>query len=126
MRNVRSSNTAPERYVRSLLHKAGFRFVLGGRALPGKPDLVLPRYRLVVWVHGCFWHSHSCKKGRTRPKANAEFWSDKLDENVRRDAANYEAVLASGWETRILWECTLREDSRDLVSELSNRRAKRE
>jgi len=122
MRNVRSSDTRPERYVRSSLHQAGFRYVLRGRGLPGKPDLVLPRYGLVVWVHGCFWHTHTCPKGQTRPKANAEFWSTKLNENVRRDRANYEAVRGLGWEPWVLWECTLTEDTDRLVSELRRRR----
>mgnify|MGYP003578032503 CR=1 FL=1 len=118
MSAVRSANTKPELYVRRRLHKAGYRFRLHRRDLPGRADLVLPRFRIAVLVHGCFWHGHSCEKGRTRPKTNAEFWEAKLDSNKRRDLANFAALMAAGWKPRILWECTLEQDCASLIADL--------
>ena len=81
MQNVKTKNTAPEIKLRSLLHKNGFRFRVNRKDLPGKPDIVLPKYRAVIFVHGCFWHGHDCPRGQ-RPQTNADFWNQKIDRNI--------------------------------------------
>jgi DNA mismatch endonuclease (patch repair protein) len=124
MQAVKCRDTKPERFARRELHRAGFRFQLHRRDLPGTPDIVLPRFRLVVWVHGCFWHGHTCAKGQRRPRTNSEFWAEKLDANVRRDRANVDAVTAAGWGARVLWECSLNEDCSSLIQELRQRRVR--
>jgi DNA mismatch endonuclease (patch repair protein) len=109
MRRIRSGNTQPEIIVRSLLHKAGFRFRLNDKRLPGKPDLVLRKYKTVVFIHGCFWHEHkNCRDGR-RPKSNTAYWNRKLDRNVKRDAANVERLRSIGWTPVTVWECELKD-----------------
>jgi DNA mismatch endonuclease, patch repair protein len=108
MRRIRSTDTRAELVVRSLLHRAGFRFRLHDKQLPGKPDIVLPRYKTVVFVHGCFWHGHKgCKEGR-RPKSNTEYWNRKLDRNLRRDVANAKRLRKLGWKRIVVWECELK------------------
>lgn len=108
MSRVAGKNTAPERYVRCVLHAAGVRFRLHRRELPGSPDIVLPRYRMVVFVHGCFWHSHNCPRG-TRPRSNMAFWTSKLDRNIERDRVVRSRLEALGWQVVIVWECSLDE-----------------
>lgn len=123
MRSIRSGNTQPEMIVRSLLHKEGFRFRLNDKRLPGKPDVVLRKYKTVVFIHGCFWHEHqNCRDGR-RPKSNTGYWDQKLDRNVKRDVANAERLRSIGWNLIVVWECELnnRERLRDrLVASLQN------
>lgn len=123
MRRIRSADTQAELTVRSLLHKAGFRFRLHDKRLPGKPDIVLRRYRTAIFVHGCFWHGHqNCKAGH-RPKSNTEYWNKKLDRNLNRDAANAQVLRNLRWHRIVVWECELKDrDSlqRRLLSELSN------
>jgi DNA mismatch endonuclease (patch repair protein) len=104
MGSVGRENTRAERVVRSMLHRKGFRFRLHQKDLPGSPDIVLPRYDLAIFVHGCFWHSHSCPRGE-RPRSNVSFWNAKLDANVRRDARNVKALRRHGWSVLIVWEC---------------------
>ncbi|HHW4679650.1 MAG TPA: very short patch repair endonuclease [Xylella sp.] len=107
MSGIRGRNTRPEILIRSLLHRHGFRFRLHVRDLPGKPDIVLPRYHAVVFVHGCFWHGHDCplfKWPATRPG----FWRDKIGRNQTNDNRAKEALLADGWRVGIVWECALR------------------
>lgn len=105
MRSIRGRDTRPELLVRSFLHRAGLRFRLHGRGLAGRPDVVLPRHRTVVFVHGCFWHQHpGCRLAR-RPPGNAAYWGPKLDGNVARDARNLEALAALGWRLAVIWEC---------------------
>ncbi len=107
---VRSKNTKPELFVRSLLHRMGYRFRLHRKDLPGKPDIVLPKYRAVIFVHGCFWHQHpGCKKA-TLPKQNAEFWKDKLEGNVRRDEQARHRLEEAGWRVLVVWECEAKSD----------------
>lgn len=106
MSAVRAKNTKPEMYVRSVLHGAGFRYSLHRSDLPGKPDIVFPKHRLAIFVNGCFWHGHNCSKGK-RPKTNSEFWRKKLDGNIDRDAKNYAALEASGWDVIVIWECAI-------------------
>jgi DNA mismatch endonuclease, patch repair protein len=107
MGRVRNRDTQPELQLRSLLHRAGFRFRLHVSDLPGTPDLVLPRFRTAVFVHGCFWHGHDCSRG-ARPATNVEFWNAKLDRNLGRDRAAREALQQGGWAVLTVWECELR------------------
>lgn len=118
MSRVKSRDTRPELQVRSALFRAGFRFRLHQRRLPGTPDIVLPRYRTAIFVHGCFWHGHDCAKGQRRPSTNTEFWNTKLDRNIERDRENRAALEKAGWNIRILWECNLQIGVDQLISEL--------
>ena len=104
MSHIRGKDTKPELLVRSIAHKLGLRFRLHRRDLPGRPDLVLPRHRTVIFVHGCFWHRHSCKLAAV-PKTRSEFWAAKFDANVRRDFRNRERLEALGWRVLEVWEC---------------------
>ena len=109
MSRIRSSNTVPERLVRSLLHRIGYRFRLHRKDLPGRPDIVLPRYNAVVFVHGCYWHRHTgCRLAYT-PKSNREFWQAKFTENVSRDARRYNELTSLGWHVITVWECETKE-----------------
>jgi DNA mismatch endonuclease, patch repair protein len=108
MASVHSFDTTPEVMVRSLLHRMGFRFRLHRRDLPGRPDICLPKYRTAIFVHGCFWHGHSCVQGQRRPASNRQYWDEKLDGNIRRDAGAIRALRNEGWKTLILWECQLK------------------
>lgn len=104
MRAVRSGDTKPEIAVRKLLHRLGYRFRLRQANLPGKPDIVLPRHNLVVFVHGCFWHRHDCKRA-TVPKTRTEFWETKLSANAARDARVLESLQKLGWRSVVIWGC---------------------
>jgi len=106
MSRIASKDTRPEIYVRSALHRWGYRFRLRRKDLPGKPDLVLPKYGIAVFVHGCFWHSHDCKRGK-RPSSNIEFWEEKLDRNLARDQATEKALEELGWTVWIIWQCEI-------------------
>ena len=106
MRAIRGKDTGPEMRVRRQLHALGFRYRLYDRRLPGQPDIVLPRFRVVVDVRGCFWHCHACLKGRT-PRANSDFWRTKMERNLARDARNDAALAATGWRVFVVWECEL-------------------
>lgn len=108
MSRIPSRDTVPELVVRRLLHSLGFRFRLHRGDLPGKPDIVLPRRRTVIFVHGCFWHAHGCKIGRP-PKSREEFWLPKLERNRLRDADNEAALIARGWNVLTLWQCEIRD-----------------
>ncbi|WP_131858847.1 very short patch repair endonuclease [Bosea sp. BK604] len=110
MAGIRGGNTKPERLLRSMLHAAGLRFRLHARELPGRPDIVLPRHRTVILVHGCFWHRHRSCRFATIPASNADFWAGKFASNVARDAANEQGLLAAGWRVAVVWECALRRD----------------
>jgi DNA mismatch endonuclease (patch repair protein) len=108
MAAVKSQNTKPELVVRRLLHAAGYRFRLHRKDLPGKPDIVLPKYRTVVFVHGCFWHQHSGCKAASRPASRQEYWEAKLDRNVSRDVSNQAQLEALGWHVIVVWECEIK------------------
>ena len=108
MRAVRSSDTKPEMVVRRLVHSLGYRYRLHRRSLPGTPDLVFPRLRKVIFVHGCFWHRHSCRNGRSMPSSRASYWQSKLERNKIRDRKNRQALRRAKWEVLVLWECQLR------------------
>jgi len=107
MSRIRSANTSPEVALRRALHALGLRFRLHRKDLPGKPDIVLPRYKAVVFVHGCFWHRHAGCKVASTPKSNVEFWVEKFDRNVARDERSKEALEGQGWRVIVVWECEL-------------------
>ena len=107
MRAVKHRNTQPELEVRRLLHGMGYRYRLHVRELPGKPDIVFPSRKKVIFVHGCFWHGHSCKRGSRPPKTNAEYWNDKIARNVSRYACQLDELAAAGWSTLTVWECQI-------------------
>lgn len=111
MAKVRSHDTKPEKLVRSLLHRAGFRFRKNAKELPGCPDVVLPRYRTVIFVHGCFWHRHDCPKGRSVPANRRDFWVSKLERNAERDKENQQQLRDAGWRVLVVWECELKQDA---------------
>lgn len=108
MRAVKSKDTKPELILRRALHRRGLRFRLNVRHLPGTPDLVFPRFRAIVFVHGCFWHGHDCPRGARIPKTNTDYWLGKIDRNKTRDAANCAALEALGWRVQTVWECDLK------------------
>ncbi len=105
MRSVGRKDTGPEVTVRSLLHRAGFRFRKNVKALPGSPDIVLPRFRTVVFVHGCFWHQHPGCRRATRPASRQDYWDAKLTRNIERDREKAERLIADGWRVVVVWEC---------------------
>ncbi len=108
MASVRTKNTGPEWTVRRLLHANGFRYRLHAKSLPGKPDIVFPRRRKAIFIHGCFWHAHGCSKGRA-PKSKLEYWGPKLAANTSRDDRNLAALAALGWDTLTVWQCETKE-----------------
>ena len=109
MSRVRNKDTRPELFVRRLIHNAGFRYRLHVSKLPGSPDLVFPGRKKVIFVHGCFWHSHEgCQNARV-PKSRADFWMSKLEANKERDERNMHALMDEGWKVLVIWECELRD-----------------
>ena len=118
MARVKSKDTGPELKLRSALHGLGYRFGLHGKRLPGKPDIVLRRYRTAVFVHGCFWHQHvKCRKS-VRPKTNVEFWNTKLDKNIERDSLNVKHLMDSNWTVFIAWECQISNGLESVIEKL--------
>lgn len=105
MSRIKGKDTSPELIVRSVLHSMGYRFRLHVKTLPGRPDVVLPKWRTVIFVHGCFWHRHEGCKFAYTPKSRLEFWLKKFDENVKRDATQRAKLKAAGWKVRVVWEC---------------------
>jgi len=118
MSRIRSKNTKPEILVRKWLHKQGFRFRLHQKDLPGKPDIVLPKYRTVIFVHGCFWHRHPGCKKTTTPSTNTEFWEEKFRKNVDRDVRNRETLEALGWKVIVVWECEVKDSEQSGIAGL--------
>ena len=108
MSHIRSRDTKPEKLLRSLVHRQGFRFRICRKDLPGRPDLVLRRHRTCVFVHGCFWHRHAGCRLASMPKDNADYWQAKFERNQARDRANVRELLALGWNVVVVWECRLR------------------
>lgn len=119
MSRIGSRNTKPELQLRSMLHREGFRFRLHARKLPGRPDIVLQKYRSVIFVHGCFWHRHAGCGNATTPSTRPEFWVEKFERNVERDAQNCAALEAAGWNVFVVWECELQADAEGTVRRLS-------
>jgi DNA mismatch endonuclease (patch repair protein) len=112
MSRIRSKNTNPEMFVRRLIHSMGYRYRLHRKSLPGKPDLVFPSRKKVVFVHGCFWHRHKCAVGRRLPKSRVDYWSAKLEGNRRRHVKNVCSLRALGWKVLTLWECQIKQPER--------------
>ena len=108
MRLIRSGDTKPEKRLRSVLHRAGFRFRLHDRSLPGTPDIVFPSRRKAIFVHGCFWHLHRCQKPSRKPKSNRAYWIPKLEATKKRDTRNRRKLTALGWQVLTVWECELK------------------
>ena len=117
MSAIKSKNTKPEIAVRKLLHSMGYRFRLHRKDLPGSPDIVLPKYKTVIFVHGCFWHRHENCKYATTPKTRKEFWEKKFRENINRDNLNQANLALKGWKIIIIWECQLKGDIKKLIRE---------
>ena len=115
MSGIRGKDTKPEIIARKALHKRGFRFRLHNRKLPGKPDIVLPKYQTVMLINGCFWHGHNCHLFKW-PKSNKEFWEDKINGTKARDIKNKESLEKAGWHVITIWECQLRGHSTDSVN----------
>lgn len=111
MAGIGPKNTKPEMRVRTYLHAVGLRFRLHDKRLPGQPDIVLPAFETAIFVHGCFWHRHTHCRFATTPASNVEFWRNKLQRNVDRDAAKAAALTAAGWRVLIVWECETREEA---------------
>ncbi|WP_370319993.1 very short patch repair endonuclease [Oricola sp.] len=113
MSSIRGSNTKPEMTLRRAMHARGFRYRLHDRRLPGRPDLVFPRYGVVLFVHGCFWHRHEGCKYATTPASNVEFWQEKFENNVARDKSAIGNLQEAGWRVGVVWECLLRDRNRE-------------
>jgi DNA mismatch endonuclease (patch repair protein) len=116
MGKIRSKDTKPEMLLRRVLHHAGYRYRLHDRTLPGKPDLVFPGRKKVIFVNGCFWHGHSCPVGQRLPKTNTDFWASKRLRNQERDSAQRAKLLATGWRYLDVWECEVLAGGDDLLS----------
>lgn len=119
MSRIKGQNTGPEVRLRSLLHRAGFRFRIHAKELPGRPDIILPKYRAAIFVHGCFWHRHAGCRNATMPSTRTEFWQAKFDANISRDERNRAALQAAGWTVFTIWECELKSDAPGVVERLS-------
>ncbi len=113
MSHIRSKDTEPEILLRKQLWSHGFRYLKNDKRFPGKPDLVFPRYRSVIFVHGCFWHGHSGCDNFILPKSNIDYWKHKINSNIERDQKNWRALEALGWSVIIVWECQLAKHSLD-------------
>lgn len=118
MSRIKGSDTKPEKMLRSALHRAGFRFRLHDKRLPGKPDIVLKKYNAVIFVHGCFWHRHKgCDKAYT-PKSNIDFWEEKFRRNIERDKQKSKELSEQGWEVLTIWECEIASDLSSVVANI--------
>lgn len=125
MSRIRSVNTKPEEIVRKYLFSRGFRYRKNDKRYPGKPDIVLPKYRTIIFINGCFWHMHGCSRSRL-PRSNQEYWKPKIERNISRDAENKNRLEAAGWKVLVVWECELKKSVRDtrlakLEEEIKNR-----
>ena len=107
MSRIRSTNTKPEEIVRKYLFSHGFRYRKNDKRYPGKPDIVLPKYRTIIFVNGCFWHMHGCSRSRL-PRSNEEYWKPKIERNIKRDLENKQKLESAGWNVIIVWECELK------------------
>lgn len=112
MSRIRSINTKPEEIVRKYLFSHGFRYRKNDKRYSGKPDIVLPKYRTVIFVNGCFWHMHSCSRSRL-PHSNQEYWKPKIERNIERDAQNKQKLENDGWKVIVIWECELKKRTRE-------------
>jgi DNA mismatch endonuclease (patch repair protein) len=119
MSQVKCMNTKPELLVRSLVHQIGYRYALHRSDLPGKPDLVLVKHRKIIFVHGCFWHQHNCRKGRSMPVTRKKFWQTKRQGNKDRDKRNLRKLRHQGWKVLVIWECQTK-NTEKLTQKLRN------
>jgi DNA mismatch endonuclease (patch repair protein) len=119
MSRIHGSNTRPELIVRSILHKMGYRFRLHDKKLPGKPDIVLPKYKAAIFVHGCFWHRHPECKYAYIPKSRTDFWNKKFEANIQRDKKNLLQLQEAGWLALIVWECEIKLNSINTLEKVS-------
>lgn len=119
MSGIKGKDTKPEIYIRKMLHAAGFRYRLHDRKLPGKPDIILPKYRAVIFVHGCFWHGHGCHLFKL-PKTRTEFWRQKISANTDRDVVANQKLLDSQWRVATVWECALKGKKRLQPAEIES------
>lgn len=120
MANIRSKDTKPEMLLRKAMHARGYRFRLHDRRLPGTPDLVFPRYRAAVFVHGCFWHRHEGCRFVTTPATRPDFWAAKFDANLTRDLRHEKDLEAKNWRVAVIWECDIKRSVQNAASELSD------
>lgn len=129
MSMIKSSGTKPEETVRKYLFSKGLRYRKNVKTLPGKPDIVLPKYKTIVFVNGCFWHGHKGCKYFVMPKTNVEFWTEKITKNIARDEITYKKLQNMGWNVIVVWECELKKDKRnntleclynDILASISN------
>lgn len=120
MSRIRGRDTKPETLLRSLLHRAGYRFRLHVANLPGRPDIVLPKHRVAIFVNGCFWHRHEGCRYATIPSTRREFWQAKFDENVKRDQRNQSRLLTEGWRVITVWECELKASPEEALAHISS------
>lgn len=120
MASVGQRDTGPEMRLRCALHRVGLRYRLHDKRLPGSPDLVFPRFRAVIFVHGCFWHVHDGCKFSTKPSSRKEFWIEKFEANKKRDKRNYDALIAGGWRVLVVWGCAIKATKRDGLEKLSS------
>jgi DNA mismatch endonuclease (patch repair protein) len=118
MSRIKSKNTNPEKIVRSFLHNMGFRFRIHRKDLPGKPDIVLPKYKTIIEVRGCYWHRHKGCREASNPKSNISYWQDKFNRNIKRDKQNKKLLNEKGWTVIIVWECQT-ENTKTLKSKLN-------
>ena len=126
MSRIECKNTSPEKIARSFLFRHGFRFKINSLKLPGKPDIVLPKHKTVVLIHGCFWHGHEGCRYYVEPKSNTLFWRNKISGNKERDKRNEQKLREDGWKVLVVWECELKPNKREitlkkLVAEINNK-----
>lgn len=121
MSRIRSRDTGPELTLRSMLHRAGFRFRLHDRSLPGSPDIVMKKHRAVILVHGCYWHRHEGCRNATTPSTRTSFWQDKFGATVERDKRNLEALTDLGWKPIVVWECDLKKRPEEVMAEIKQK-----
>ncbi|MEZ5595768.1 MAG: very short patch repair endonuclease [Pseudomonadales bacterium] len=121
MSRIRSRDTGPERTLRSMLHRAGFRFRLHDRSLPGTPDIVMKKHRVAILVHGCYWHRHEGCRNATTPSTRTNFWQEKFGATVARDERNLEALTQLGWKPVVVWECDLKKRPDDVLAQIKRK-----
>ena len=118
MSHIRSTNSKPEETVRKYLFSKGYRFRKNDKRYPGKPDIVLPKYHVAIFVHGCFWHRHEGCKDATTPKTRTEFWLEKFDKNVKNDQIKQEKLRELGWKVIVIWECELKRSFQETMDKV--------
>lgn len=119
MRAIKNKDTKPETLIRKALHAQGFRFRLHIKTLPGNPDIVLPKYKIAIFVNGCFWHGHHCHLSKT-PKTRTEFWLTKISGTISRDALSQHMLMAAGWRVAVIWECAVKGRNKQPLQSLTN------